>query len=411
MVQLLMDKRFAAIFVLVLLLSLTARFYDLEKDGFRMDLYGTSPGDEGGYLQNVRNKALFGDWKLEDQLFNPMYFSLTLTFFEYISFKALGVSIFAARIVPAILGLISIMFVSFLLFLKNRNEGVIYFILLIINTFLIAYSRIGTSESVIVFFLLIILGLIIYNKNYAWILAGFFVPFLFFSKSTTTFFILTIPTSLVLYYFLYKERIMIRKLFYFTIGSIISGSLWLLWLIPRIDDWILMNLGFGDRLLFTITKPLGALFNTFQFSIKNPFILILALTSIFLTIRSLVKKEKIQFIDFFLVVSLIMFYLQISVLDMHLRRFVMIMPILLLIAARFINKIRQFNINIGSKPFKIDKTTVVLLIILVYAFINIINLGTFFNDSYVDYDRAHTYLKVSREINDYIPPPCLDHRQ
>src|SRR3989338_8546801 len=398
------NKRFVVILILVILLSMFARFFDLSKDGFRADIYGTTPGDEAAYSHNARSKVLFNEWEIEGDKWNPMFLSPTLTFFQYLSFRTLGVSTFSSRIAPAVLGFIAILTASFLMFIKNRDESLIFSILLIINAFLIAYSRTGTAESVVFFFLLIILALIIYDKNYSWILAGFFAPFLFFSKLPSIFFILAIPASLILYYFLYKEKGTIKKLFSFMAGSAISGVLWSIWLIPRFDLWYFMNFGFGERFLFTLTKPIVTKYNTFQFAITDPIMLILVLASIFISFRTILKKRKIKFLDFFLIVSLILFYFQISIIDMHLRRFVMIMPILLLIAARFTNKINEFCIKIGNKPLKASRSIAIILIIAVYVFINAVHLGAFFYDLYSDYDGAHTYKRVSGEINDFIPP-------
>ncbi len=184
----------------------------------------------------------------------------------------------------------------------------------------------------------------------------------------------------------------------------ISGILWSFWFVPSFSNWVFMNFAFGERILFTLTKPIGALYNSFQFLIKDPIVLILVIALVFITVRSFLNKEKIQFIDFFLLTSLILFYFQISVLDMHLRRFVLILPILLLMAARFIGRIREFDIKVSNKLFNVNRNIAILLILLVYVFINVMNLGAYFYDLYADYGRAHTYLEVSQEIDNYIPP-------
>src|SRR3989344_2740695 len=143
-----------------------------------------------------------------------MYISPVFNYLEYISFKTLDVSTFSTRIVPAVLGIISVLFASFLLFLKNKKEGIVYFIFLSINTMLVAYSRVGMLESAVLFFVLIILGLVIYDKYYSWALAGFFAPFLFFSKMTSMFFIMAVPVSVVLYYLLYRQKQTLRNFYY-----------------------------------------------------------------------------------------------------------------------------------------------------------------------------------------------------
>lgn len=397
------NKKSIAIFLLITLISLFTRLYDLTKDGFRMDIYGTAPGDEGAYVHNARNKALFGAWRLEGDLWNPMYISPLFTFFEFMSFKALGVSIFSARLVLSLLGILSVLFVSIMCYAKKREEGIVYFMLLIVNIFLIAYSRTSTLESIVLFFILIILGLIMADNKYAWALAGFFTTFLFFSKITSLFFIASIPLSLIIYYSIYKDKKIIKNFYFYIAGFIFSAALWLFWLVPNFNDWLFMNFGYGERFHFTITKPIGALYNYFQFLARFAVISAVAIVSTFFTLKSFVRKEKINYLDFFLVISLIMFYIQISILDMHLRRFVMILPMLLLMAARFISNLAEFSFSFKNRQFKINRKTTIVLIVLIYALLNIADISMFFFESYRNYEVEHTRLKISQEINKYMP--------
>jgi len=397
------NKWIIGIFLFTLSLSLLARFYDLEMDTFRMLDYGTSWGDESGYVQNARNKVLFGEWILEGSLWNEMFLSPVSTFFQYISFKTLGVSTFAMRIVPALLGIISITFVSIILYYKRGIEGLIYFILLSINTFLIAYSRIAMLEYAILFFMFIILGNMIYNKKYSWILAGFFTTFLFFTKLFSMFFIIAIPLSLVLYYYLYKDKNSLKNLFNFIVGFLISIALWSFWLLPNLNQWIFMNFSFENRILLTLTKPIGSIYTIFQFSLINLLISVLVIISIFLIGRSLIKRKKVQYLDFFLIVALILFYLQISIADSALRRFSMIMPLILLMSARLISRIKEVKLKINFKTFKFDKNLTISLILLFYIFINFNQLGEYFYEAYVSYDWVHTRLKNSQDLNNFIP--------
>ena len=168
------------------------------------------------------------------------------------------------------------------------------------------------------------------DNKYAWALAGFFTPFLFFSKITSLFFIASIPLSLILYSLIYKDKKAVKNFYFYAAGFVFSAALWLFWLAPNLNEWLFMNFGYGERFHFTITKPIGALYNFFQFLAGFAIISAIAIASIFFTVKSFIRKEKIHYLDFFLVSSLIIFYLQISILDMHLRRFVMILPILLL---------------------------------------------------------------------------------
>ena len=390
--------------MLVVLISLAARLYDLKMDPFAYNEYGTSWGDEGHWVHQARNKVLFGNWELEGHTTNPMYISPVFNYLEYISFKTLDVSTFSTRIVPAVLGIISVLFASFLLFLKNKKEGIVYFIFLSINTMLVAYSRVGMLESAVLFFVLIILGLVIYDKYYSWALAGFFAPFLFFSKMTSMFFIMAVPVSVVLYYLLYRQKQTLRNFYYLLVGGLISSVLWLFWMIPNFEGWYFMNFGsYNSYIFMTLTKPIGSIFFLLQYSLINQLISIIVLVWIFFTARSLIKREKVEYLDFFLIAVLFLFYLQTTVADLALRRFVVIVPILLLISTRLICKIQDFGINLNNNKIKISGNKVIFLLVFVYVLINFIQLGTYFYELRLDYEGAHTHIRNSKEINNYIP--------
>src|SRR5215211_1234819 len=63
--------------------------------------------DEGAWVHNARNKALFGAWSLD--AWNPMYIAPVFTALEYASFRTFGVGLWQARLVSEILGWISVM--------------------------------------------------------------------------------------------------------------------------------------------------------------------------------------------------------------------------------------------------------------------------------------------------------------
>jgi len=399
------NKIIFGIILSAILFSLLGRFYELDMDPFNYDDYGIAWGDEGGYIHNARNKILFNDWKLENDLWNPLYISPIFTYLKFISFKIFGVNTFAMRLVPAILGIVSILIVSFLLILKKPKEGIIYFILLSTNITLIAFSRVAMLECVVLFFILTILGLIIYNKKYSWIMAGFLMPFLFFSKIISIFFILAIPLSLILYYLIYKSKQSLKSLFNIVIGGLVSIVLWSFWLLPRLDDWLFMNFGlYSSRISIGLFKVIATISCTLRFSLLNQMIIVLTIASIFFTVLLLRKKQKIPFIDFFLIISLMLFLFQILLTDAPLRRFVMIMPIILLISAKLICKIKGATLHFDNLKFKIDKNTIVLLIIIIYIMTNVVPLMWYFSQLVMPYHHPYTFIENSREISNYIPP-------
>src|SRR5262249_50919317 len=66
--------------------------------------------DEGPWVHNARNKALFGVWSLDK--WNPMYIAPVFTGLEYLSFEAFGVGVRQARVVPAATGIVSVLLLS-----------------------------------------------------------------------------------------------------------------------------------------------------------------------------------------------------------------------------------------------------------------------------------------------------------
>jgi hypothetical protein len=62
--------------------------------------------DEGAWVHNARNKALFGAWSQD--AWNPMYIAPVFTGLEYLAFDAFGVGVRQARIVPEVAGLASV---------------------------------------------------------------------------------------------------------------------------------------------------------------------------------------------------------------------------------------------------------------------------------------------------------------
>ncbi len=62
--------------------------------------------DEGAWVHNARNKALFGAWTMD--AWNPVYIAPVFTGLEYAAFRMFGVGVRQARLVPEICGLLSV---------------------------------------------------------------------------------------------------------------------------------------------------------------------------------------------------------------------------------------------------------------------------------------------------------------
>ena len=66
--------------------------------------------DEGAWVHNARNKALEGVWRTDD--WNPLFIAPVFTALEYGSFRAFGVGLAQARLVPLASGVLAIVALS-----------------------------------------------------------------------------------------------------------------------------------------------------------------------------------------------------------------------------------------------------------------------------------------------------------
>src|SRR6185437_9962254 len=112
-----MTRRQFAGFIAILLLALSLRtVFPAADPPWRMPV-GVVWHDEGAWVHNARNKALFGGWRQDE--WNPMFVAPVFTALEYASFRAFGVGVRQARLVSETAGLLSVI----LLALAARKIG------------------------------------------------------------------------------------------------------------------------------------------------------------------------------------------------------------------------------------------------------------------------------------------------
>jgi 4-amino-4-deoxy-L-arabinose transferase-like glycosyltransferase len=70
------------------------------------DAVGIVWHDEGAWVHNARNRALWGTWRTD--AWNPVFVAPVFTALEYASFEAFGVGLWQARVVPLVSGLVAI---------------------------------------------------------------------------------------------------------------------------------------------------------------------------------------------------------------------------------------------------------------------------------------------------------------
>jgi len=149
--------------------------------------------DEGAWVHNARNKAMFGTWSLDR--WNPMYIAPVFTGLEYLSFRSFGVGVRQARLVPEVGGLV----VVWLLALGVRRiagslAGLIAATLIGTNYFYVMWDRTALMEGPMAAFM--VMSWYCYARaddQPAWGLAAGLCAWLaFFTKAAAAFFVAAI---------------------------------------------------------------------------------------------------------------------------------------------------------------------------------------------------------------------------
>ena len=149
--------------------------------------------DEGAWVHNARNKAMFGAWSLDQ--WNPMYIAPVFTGLEYLSFRALGVGVRQARAIPELCGLLAVWLLALgVARLAGRRAGLIAAALIGTNYFYVMWDRTALMEGPMAGFM--VTSWYCYTRaddNPRWgIAAGAFAWLAFFTKAAAAFFVAAI---------------------------------------------------------------------------------------------------------------------------------------------------------------------------------------------------------------------------
>jgi 4-amino-4-deoxy-L-arabinose transferase-like glycosyltransferase len=108
--------------------------------------------DEGAWVHNARNKALFNTWTLD--AWNPVYIAPVFTGLEYASFKVLGVGVRQARLVSELTGFLSVLLLAWgVSRVAGRTAAMSAAALLGTNYVYVMYDRAATMEASMVAFM------------------------------------------------------------------------------------------------------------------------------------------------------------------------------------------------------------------------------------------------------------------
>jgi 4-amino-4-deoxy-L-arabinose transferase-like glycosyltransferase len=108
--------------------------------------------DEGAWVHNARNRALFGEWSQDK--WNPMYIAPVFTGLEFVSFKVFGAGVRQARLVPELLGWLSVWLLGLgVARVAGRRAGLIAAALLATDYVYVIWNRTALMEGPMVAFI------------------------------------------------------------------------------------------------------------------------------------------------------------------------------------------------------------------------------------------------------------------
>ena len=149
--------------------------------------------DEGAWVHNARNRALFGTWSLDE--WNPMYIAPVFTGLEFASFRWFGVGVRQARLVPELCGFAAVCLLAFgVKRIAGRLAGLCGAALLGTNYFYVMWDRTALMEGPMVAFM--VASWYCYTRaddNPRWgVIAGACALLAFFTKAAAAFFVAAI---------------------------------------------------------------------------------------------------------------------------------------------------------------------------------------------------------------------------
>ena len=149
--------------------------------------------DEGAWVHNARNRALWGTWRTDE--WNPMFIAPVFTALEYGAFRLFGVGTWQARTVPAVSGLFAVVMLALgLAAVAGPRAAIIGATLLATNFVFVMWNRAALMESTMT--ACIVASWAAYaiaeRRPVAGMLAGIAVVLAWFTKASAAFFVAAI---------------------------------------------------------------------------------------------------------------------------------------------------------------------------------------------------------------------------
>lgn len=173
-----------AIVLGIILCGFLTRFAFLASDSSIL-LDSGQVGDEGYWLYNARNLALFGK-TAQDDFYHDFAAAPLFSFFASISFLVFGTGFWQGRLISAIAGLITILIAYKIGLLFSKKTALLSALLVSVNTLLILHSRLAVGESLQILFINVSLYLYLLRKT---ALSGAFFAAGILAKTTASMYI------------------------------------------------------------------------------------------------------------------------------------------------------------------------------------------------------------------------------
>jgi 4-amino-4-deoxy-L-arabinose transferase-like glycosyltransferase len=184
------ERRFAAWLLVIATIALALRLVFPAADPPWQTTVGVVWHDEGAWVHNARNRALFGAWTQD--AWNPMFIAPVFTVLEYWSFALFGVGIRQARLVSELAGFSSVILLAFgVRRLAGREAGLIAGALVATNYVCVMWNRAALMEATMVAFIVAAWYCYVRAQDRAWwgALAGACALLAYFSKAAAVFFV------------------------------------------------------------------------------------------------------------------------------------------------------------------------------------------------------------------------------
>jgi 4-amino-4-deoxy-L-arabinose transferase-like glycosyltransferase len=145
-------RGFAAWTLVIALVALALRLSFPTADPPWVTTVGIVWHDEGAWVHNARNMALFGRWS--EDAWNPMYIAPVFTGLEYLSFALFGVGLWQARLVSELTGFASVVLLACgVRRIAGREAGLVAGALLATNYVYVMWNRAALMEASMVAFM------------------------------------------------------------------------------------------------------------------------------------------------------------------------------------------------------------------------------------------------------------------